>query len=70
LIWPTYTDTSLTVTLYSTKWVTGDQTGQTKSPDGPCTKVSTERTRTWVDGHTDVDHVTALYQPSDGVKCP
>jgi vancomycin resistance protein YoaR len=70
MIWPTYTDTSLTVTLYSTKWVSGEQTGQTTEPKGPCTKYTTERTRTYVDGHTDTDKVYALYQPADGVKCP
>ncbi len=70
LLWPTYTDTSLTVTLYSTKWVSGEQTGQTTEPKGPCTRYTTERTRTYVDGHTDTDKVYALYQPADGVKCP
>ncbi|MBW3644771.1 MAG: VanW family protein, partial [Actinobacteria bacterium] len=28
LIWPTYTDSSITVTLYSTRYATGEQTGQ------------------------------------------
>jgi vancomycin resistance protein YoaR len=71
MIWPTYTDTSLTVTLWSTPWIMGNQTGQTQTPDGPCTKVTTERTRLWLnDHHTQVDHVYALYQPSDGVHCP
>ncbi len=70
LIWPTYTGTSLTVTLYSTPWVTGEQTGQTERPQGPCTKVVTERTRTWArDGHQEVDTVFATYRPSEGVDC-
>ena len=70
LIWPTYTGTSLTVTLYSTPWVTGAQTGQTERPQGHCTKVITERTRTWAsDGHTEVDTVFATYRPSEGVDC-
>jgi len=70
LIWPTYTGTSLTVTLYSTPWVTGAQTGQTERPQGRCTKVITERTRTWArDGHTEVDTVFATYRPSEGVDC-
>jgi hypothetical protein len=60
----------VTVTLYSSPWVTGDQTGQTKSPSGRCTKVTTERTRTWViDGRQEVDSVSALYQPGEGVLC-
>jgi len=70
LIWPTYTDSSITVTLYSTRWVSGEQTGQTQAPKGACTKVTTQRTRTWVsDGHTAVDTVSATYQPSEGVNC-
>lgn len=70
LIWPTYTDSSITVTLYSTRWVSGEQTGQTRTPKGACTKVTTERTRTWVsDGYTAVDTVSATYQPSEGVNC-
>jgi len=71
MIWPTYTDTSLTVTLWSTKFAVGAQTGdQEKTDRGPCTRVKTERTRTYVsDGHTDVDYFYALYQKNDGVKC-
>lgn len=70
LLWPTYTGTSITVTMYSSPWVTGDQTGQTESPSGRCTRVTTERTRTWViDGRQEVDSVSALYQPGEGVRC-
>lgn len=70
LIWPTYTGTSVTVTLYSTPWVSGDQTGQSREPSGACTKVRTQRTRTWlIDGRQEVDTVSALYQPAEGVLC-
>lgn len=69
LIWPTYTDTSITVTLYSTKHVSAEQTGQSESPSGVCTLVRTERTRTWDDGRVEVDHVTARYRPREGVNC-
>jgi vancomycin resistance protein YoaR len=70
LIWPTYTDTSITVTLYSSPWVTGEQTGQSEAPAGRCTRVTTERTRTWlIDGRQEVDTVSALYQPGEGVLC-
>jgi vancomycin resistance protein YoaR len=70
LVWPTYTGSSITVTLYSSPWVTGDQTGQSRSPAGPCTRVTTERTRTWlIDGRQEVDTVSALYQPAEGVHC-
>jgi vancomycin resistance protein YoaR len=69
LIWTSYTDTSITVTFYSTPWVTGEQTGQTTEPKGPCTRYITERTRTWVDGHTDVDKVFGIYAPGEGIRC-
>lgn len=70
LIWPTYTGRSVTVTLYSTKWVEATQTNQTKEQRGPCTRVRTERTRTFLaDGTTKVDHVGALYRPAEGVNC-
>ncbi len=70
LLWPTYTGTSITVTMYSSPWVSGDQTGQQRQSAGRCTRVITERTRTWViDGRQEVDTVTALYQPGEGVRC-
>jgi vancomycin resistance protein YoaR len=69
LIWPTYTETSLTVTFYSTHWVQASQTNQTSAPSGVCTRVNTERTRVYPDGTKKVDHIFALYQPKDGVKC-
>jgi vancomycin resistance protein YoaR len=70
LIWPSYTGTALTVDLYSTKWVDATQSGQTKTPNGQCTKVKTDRTRTFVsDGHSSVDSVYANYRPKEGVNC-
>jgi vancomycin resistance protein YoaR len=46
LVWPTYTDTSITVTLFSTKWVEADQTDQRSAALARgCTRVTTERTR-------------------------
>jgi vancomycin resistance protein YoaR len=70
LIWPSYTGTSLTVDLYSTKWVDATQSGQTKTPSGQCTKVKTDRTRKFLsDGHTAVDSVYANYRPKEGVNC-
>jgi vancomycin resistance protein YoaR len=70
LVWPTATDTSITVQLYSTKFATGEQTDQTSRPQGAaCTKVTTERTRTYVDGRPPVvDSVIALYRP-EGIRC-
>jgi vancomycin resistance protein YoaR len=70
LVWPTWTDDSITVTLYSTPWIVGEQTGQSTSPAGACTRVTTERTRTWlIDRTQQVDTFRALYQPEEGVLC-
>ncbi|MEA2704828.1 MAG: hypothetical protein QOD63_2773 [Actinomycetota bacterium] len=76
VIWPSYTGTSITVTLYSTKSVSGEQTNQTKEEvpsatagEAPCTRVVTERTRTWADGRKTTDTFRALYSPKEGVKC-
>ena len=70
MLWPTTTDTSITVKLYSTPWVLSEQTGQTTSSRGTsCTRVVTERTRTWLeDGRTETDTVWAQYRP-EGLKC-
>jgi len=69
LIWPTYTGTSITVTMYSTKYVSGEQTNQTTEKKGVCTAVTTERTRTYVDGRRTTDRFSGLYSPEEGVKC-
>jgi vancomycin resistance protein YoaR len=69
LIWTEYTSSSITVSLWSTRWATGEQTGQTTSTSGKCTVVRTERTRTFVDGRHEVDGVSARYRPSEGVNC-
>lgn len=70
LIWPTYTRSSITVSLYSTKWVEAAQTGQTEQPRGPCKLVRTERTITYLaDGTTKKDRVNALYRPAEGINC-
>ena len=59
VIWPTYTNTSLTVSLWSTPFAKGEQTAQ--NPTSGCGKVTTERTRTFVDGHTEKDNFHANY---------
>lgn len=70
LIWPTYTRSSITVSLYSTKWADVEQTGQTEVPRGPCKLVRTERTITFLaDSSKKVDRVNALYRPAEGVNC-
>jgi vancomycin resistance protein YoaR len=69
LIWTSYTDTSLTVTFYSTPWVTAEQTGISESPNGACTNVTTTRTRTYPDGTTKQDQFRATYRPGPGQFC-
>lgn len=59
VIWPTYTNTSLTVSLWSTPFAKGEQTAQ--NPTSGCGSVATERTRTFVDGHTEKDTFRAKY---------
>ncbi len=69
MIWPEYTDTSLTVRLYSTRHI-GVEIGEpTPSPSGNCTRWTTPRTRTYLDGTTDSDTVNARYRPAEGVNC-
>ncbi len=70
LIWPSYTNSSVTVTLFSTKYfATVEQTGQTTGTSGVCTTVRTERTRVALDGNETVDFVRARYRPSEGINC-
>lgn len=71
LIWPTYTDTSITVTMYSTKYIEASQSGQSEAVYGKvCTQVTTLRSRTWLDtGKTETDRFYALYGPAEGVQC-
>ena len=70
LIWPTTTSGSVTVDFYSTPWAIGEQTGQTSRViQVACTRVTTERTRTFVDdGSTEIDTVFATYRP-EGIAC-
>lgn len=59
VIWPSYTNTSITVQLWSTRTAVGEQTAQ--NPTSGCGPVSTERTRTFTDGHTEKDTFRANY---------
>ena len=63
LIWTSYTDTSVTVTLYSTQYAYGEQTGQTDRPLGQLHHrhhhAHHPPTR---DGHTATDTVRARYR--------
>jgi vancomycin resistance protein YoaR len=69
LIWTSYTDTSLTVTLYSTPYATAEQTGISESSYGACRNVVTTRTRTYPDGTVTQDQFRATYRPGEGRFC-
>ena len=71
LVWTSYSATSVTVTLYGTRFTEVSMSNQTKSERGPCTVVVTERTRRFLsDGHTSVDRFRGQYAPKEGVECP
>ncbi|MDE0802753.1 MAG: VanW family protein [Acidimicrobiales bacterium] len=69
MIWPTYTDTSLTVHLYSTDHIDVAIGEPSSAPSGNCTRWTTPRSRTYPDGSTDNDTVSARYRPAEGVNC-
>ena len=69
MIWPTYTDTSITVHLYSTRHIDVSIGEPSPSPAGNCTRWTTPRTRTYPDGSTERDTVSARYRPEEGVDC-
>lgn len=70
LIWPTYTGTTLTVTLYSTKvYASVTMSNQTRRPQGTCTSVTSERTRVALDGKATVDRTSARYRAEEGLNC-
>ncbi|MFP5320231.1 MAG: VanW family protein [Acidimicrobiia bacterium] len=69
LIWPEYTDTSITVRLFSTRHVDVTVGQPRPSQQGNCTRWTTPRTRTYPDGRTVEDTVAAVYRPAEGVRC-
>lgn len=69
LIWPTYTNSSVTVTLYSTKFATGEVLEQKKTTRQQCADVQTFRRITRVDGTAKTDSFRAVYLPKEGVNC-
>ncbi|MEZ5410914.1 MAG: VanW family protein [Acidimicrobiales bacterium] len=69
LVWTSYTDTSLTVTFYSTKNVEVTAGELQSSPQGSCTRYTTPRTRIYPDGTKKDDSVFATYRPGEGVGC-
>jgi vancomycin resistance protein YoaR len=69
LMWPTYTDSSITMHLYSTAWASGEQTGQTTSNRGSCTDVVTTRTISYVDGSPPTQDTFSGYYRNAGPTC-
>lgn len=69
MIWPEYTDTSLTVRLFSTRHIDVSVAEPSPSPAGNCTRWTTPRTRSYPDGTSVTDKVFALYRPAEGVNC-
>jgi hypothetical protein len=69
LIWTSYTDTSITVTMYSTRNVGVEELEQRTSRRGVCTQVETDRERTFSDGRVVVDTFFAEYRPAEGIDC-
>ena len=69
LIQTSYTDTSVTVTLWSTQYAYGEQTGQTTGKSGSCTTVRTTRTTSYPGGKTSQDTFTARYRVPGQTSC-
>ena len=69
LIWSTWTDTSISVQLYSTQHIEVVESGPVSWAEGSCTRATTFRERTYPDGTVVEDSVTALYQPEEGIGC-
>jgi len=70
LLWTSYTDTSITVEIYSTPYFVVEQTRQARFRWGrACTRVNTYRERTAPDGTVLEDFVFATYRPGEGLDC-
>ena len=69
MIWTAYTETSLTITLWSTQFSYGEQTGQTESHSGNCTRVTTQRTIHGPNNTTATDEVHASYRDPGALRC-
>jgi hypothetical protein len=69
LVWPTYTDTSITVTFYSTKHIDVQALDLVQTSQGQCSVFTTPRIRTYPDGSVEEDSVFALYRPAEGLDC-
>ncbi len=69
MVWTSYTDTTITVQIWSTPYFTVEETGQRRGSLGACTRVETFRRRTAPDGQVFDDSVLATYRPGEGIDC-
>jgi vancomycin resistance protein YoaR len=69
LVWTSYTDTSITVTFYSTKHIDVVAGDLLRSDQGACSRYTTPRIRTYPDGTVAEDSVFAVYRPGEGLDC-
>lgn len=69
LIWSSYDDNSITVTLYSTEHLEVEELERRISRRNQCTHVETDRQRTYPDGRIVVDTIEANYRPAEGIDC-
>ncbi|WP_419553894.1 VanW family protein [Candidatus Poriferisodalis sp.] len=69
LVWPTYTDTSITVELYSTRNVQVKIGEPEEDMQDFCRRVRTDRTRVFSDGTVKKDTFNARYRPEEGRDC-
>ncbi len=69
LIWAEYTETSITVQMYSTQYWEVEQTDQRTWRSGACRSVETFRSRTNPLGVVVEDSVRARYRPGEGLDC-
>ena len=69
LIWSSWTDESVTVDIYSTSNVDVKLEEPTEQLVNLCTRVKTERIRTWQDQNIESDYFFATYRPEEGLNC-
>jgi vancomycin resistance protein YoaR len=69
LILTSYNDTSITVSMYSTKNIEVAQVASRSSNRNQCIYVETDRERVYSDGQSKIDTFFALYRPEDGIDC-
>ena len=70
LIWPTTTETSITVQMFSTEYYETEEAFQSTSKSGACTVVSSHRERLLIEtGEVINDSTEAVYRPGQGLDC-